>query len=101
MLQQNTPDDYVIATGITHSVRQVLETAFSHVGMNYKEYVEIDAGLLRPAEVAHLRGDSSKASSRLGWKPTVGFEELIGLMVDSDIELVSGQSPRASWATAL
>ena len=73
MLQQNTPDDYVIATGITHSVRQVLETAFSHVGMNYKEYVEIDAGLLRPAEVAHLRSDSSKASIRLGWKPTVGL----------------------------
>jgi len=101
MLQLNAPDDYVIATGITHSVRQLLEVAFSHVGMNYNEYVEIDARLLRPAEVAHLRGDSTKARGRLGWKPTVRFEELIGMMVDSDIQLVSKQSPKATWAIAL
>ena len=85
MLQQDKPQDYVIATGITHSVRQLLEVAFGHLGLAYREYVETDPALLRPAEVHHLRGDFSKAQRELGWKPTVSFEQLIKMMVDEDI----------------
>ena len=85
MLQQDKPQDYVIATGITHSVRQLLEVAFGHLGLDCREYVETDPALLRPAEVHHLRGDFSKAQRELGWKPTVSFEQLIKMMVDEDI----------------
>ena len=99
MLQQGAPDDYVIATGVTHSVRRLLEVAFGHVGLNYRDHIEIDSTLLRPAEVAHLRGDSSKAHTRLGWQATVSFEQLVGLMVDSDIELVSGRASKPAMAT--
>jgi len=94
MLQQKTPSDYVIATGQTHSVRQLLEVAFSHVGLDYLHYVEIDRELLRPAEVNHLRGDFSKAKKGLGWKPEVSFEQLIRMMVDSDLELLSQDAPK-------
>lgn len=89
MLQQDAPDDYVIATGVTHSVRHLIELAFTHVGLDYHQYVEVDPDLLRPAEVYHLRGDYSKAQRRLGWDPTISFEQLIARMVDSDMSLVS------------
>ncbi|HLP76028.1 MAG TPA: GDP-mannose 4,6-dehydratase [Candidatus Paceibacterota bacterium] len=88
MLQQDQPDDYVIATGETHSVREFLEAAFSHVGLNWEKYVEHDARYLRPAEVDLLVGDYSKAKKRLGWTPKTTFQSLVKLMVDADIELL-------------
>ena len=95
MLQQDAPGDYVIATGVTHTVKRLLEVAFAHVGLDYRAHVEIDPEFLRPAEVYHLRGDYSKARQQLGWEPTVSFEQLIGMMVDSDLELVSSTTPKA------
>jgi GDPmannose 4,6-dehydratase len=89
MLQQEKPDDYVIATGQTHSVRRLLEVAFSHAGLDYRDHVEIDPELLRPADVQHLRGDYTKAHATLGWEPEVSFEKLVEMMVDSDLQLVS------------
>lgn len=89
MLQQDKPSDYVIATGQTHTVRRLLEVAFARVELNWHDHVEIDPALLRPAEVHHLCGDYSKAERELGWKPVVSFEELIGMMVDSDLKLVA------------
>jgi GDPmannose 4,6-dehydratase len=89
MLQQDTPEDYVIATGTTHSVRHLLELAFGHVGLNYRDHVEIDPALLRPAEVYHLRGDYSKARERLGWEPSMTFERMVAAMVDHDINSLS------------
>jgi len=88
MLQQPNPDDFVIATGVTHSVKQLLEIAFAHVGLDWNKYVEIDAALLRPVEDDSLSGDASKASRVLGWKPTVTFEEMVRMMVDSDLALL-------------
>ena len=88
MLQQDEPGDYVVATGITHSVRRLLEVAFEHVGLDYRDHVEIDPKLLRPAEVFHLRGDASKARRKLGWEPTVSFEQLVRMMVDEDLSRV-------------
>jgi GDPmannose 4,6-dehydratase len=85
MLQQDEPDDYVIATGETHSVREFLHEAFSYVDLDWCEYVEIDPRYLRPAEVDLLVGDASKAKSKLGWEPKVTFRELVRLMVDDDI----------------
>jgi GDPmannose 4,6-dehydratase len=85
ILQQPEPDDFVIATGRPHSVRALLETAFSHVGLDWKDYVEVDPSLLRPAEVEYLCGDSSKARRTLGWEPRVAFRELIEMMVSSDL----------------
>src|ERR1700726_3572938 len=92
MLQQESPDDFVIATGETHTVRRLLEVAFNHVGLDHRKFVEIDSALLRPAEVHHLRGDYSKARRILGWKPTVGFEKLVEMMVDSDLALLERSS---------
>jgi len=89
MLQQNSPDDYVIATGIAHSVKNLLEVAFNHVGLNYEKYVRIDPQFIRPAEVEHLLGDSSKARRILKWKPTVDFEDLVKMMTDADMERVT------------
>jgi GDPmannose 4,6-dehydratase len=86
MLQQNKPDDYVIATGETHTVREFVELAFDHVGLDYKKYVEVDSALFRPAEVNVLLGDASKAQTVLGWKPKVSFKDLVTMMVDADIE---------------
>ena len=86
MLQQEQPDDFVIATGETHSVREFLEIAFSHVGLNYEEYVVQDPRFMRPAEVDLLVGDAGKAKRVLGWEPKVGFEELVTMMVDADLE---------------
>lgn len=89
MLQQETPDDYVIATGETHSVREFLEIAFNYVGLNYEEYVVIDPKLFRAAEVDLLLGDPSKAIKKLGWNPKkTSFEDLVKMMVDSDLERI-------------
>src|SRR5438128_621171 len=84
MLQQPQPDDYVIATGETNSVRDFVELAFAHVGLDYRDYVVNDPDLFRPAEVNILLGDSSKARARLGWKSSIGFEELVREMVEED-----------------
>jgi len=86
MLQQNKPEDYVIATGETHTVREFLEEAFKHVGLDYKKYVEFDPRYLRPAEVDLLIGDASKAKKQLKWKPKTTFKELVQIMVDADME---------------
>ena len=86
MLQQEEPDDYVLATGETHSVREFLEEAFSYAELDWKEFVEIDPRYFRPTEVDLLVGDSSKARCELGWEPKVGFRELVRMMVDADIE---------------
>ena len=88
MLQQEKPDDYVIATNETHSVRELLEVAFGHAGLDWKKYVEIDPRYNRPAEVDLLIGDYSKAKRQLGWEPKTKFAALIKLMVDGDIELL-------------
>lgn len=85
MLQQDKPDDYVIATGITHTVKDFLEIAFKHVGLNWGNYVETDLTLLRPSEVDYLCGDTTKATNELKWKPKVMFEELVRRMVEYDI----------------
>jgi len=87
MLQQEKPDDYVVATGESHSVRELCELAFSHVGLDYHEFVEIDPRYYRPTEVDFLLGDPSKAARQLGWKPRTTFKELIRIMMDSDLEL--------------
>jgi GDPmannose 4,6-dehydratase len=86
MLQQDQPDDYVIATGVAHSVRELVETAFAHAGLDPAKYVKLDSSLLRPAEVEHLIGDCSKAQRQLGWRPAVDFKGLIEMMVDADLK---------------
>lgn len=88
MLQQDTPDDYVIATNETHSIREFLDVAFGHAGLDWKKHVEIDPKYYRPAEVELLIGDYSKARKKLGWAPKTRFEELAKLMVDADIALL-------------
>jgi GDPmannose 4,6-dehydratase len=88
MLQQNEPDDYVIATGETHSVEEFLNEAFEYANLDWHDYVEIDAEYLRPTEVDQLIGDASKAKRAFGWEPTVTFKQLVRLMVDSDIALL-------------
>lgn len=89
MLQQNEPDDYVIATNETHSVREFLEVAFAHAGLEWQKYVEIDPRYYRPAEVDLLIGDYSKAKKRLGWEPRTKFTELVKIMVDADMKLLN------------
>jgi GDPmannose 4,6-dehydratase len=98
MLQQPQADDYVIATGVTHSVRQLVEVAFGHVGLDWTKYVRIDSAFLRPAEVDHLIGDASKAKRVLGWQPSVSFQQLVSMMVDADIAVLSGSSRAESVA---
>lgn len=100
MLQQDTPDDYVIATGLTHSVRRLVELAFARVGLDYREHVEIDPSLLRPAEVYHLRGDYSKARESFGWVPAMSFEQLVANMVDNDVNLLSRVPPASVLSAA-
>jgi GDPmannose 4,6-dehydratase len=85
MLQQPEPDDYVIATGEAHSVQELVEISFGHVGLNWKDYVKLDPAFLRPAEVDHLIGDPSKAATKFGWKPSVDFPGLVKMMVDADL----------------
>ena len=91
MLQCDRPDDYVIATGTSHSVRDLVRLAFSQVGLEWEEWVRVDPNLLRPAEVDHLVGDASKARQKINWSPTVDFEHLISRMVDADMERVTRQ----------
>jgi GDPmannose 4,6-dehydratase len=86
MLQQDRADDYVIATGVSHSVQQLVETAFGHVGLDWRAHVRLDPKFLRPAEVDHLIGNASKAQRELGWTPTVDFKGLVTMMVDADVE---------------
>jgi GDPmannose 4,6-dehydratase len=102
MLQRDVPADYVVATGVAHSVRHCLEIAFDQAGVDPDPHLVIDASLKRPAEVDHLIGDYSKAKRELGWEPRTGFEEMIRLMVDADYELLSGggSSARADLGRA-
>ena len=86
MLQLDEPDDFVLATGETHSVEEFLDLAFGHAGLDWHDYVKIDERYFRPAEVDMLIGDYSKAKAKLGWEPTVRFEELVRMMVDADRE---------------
>jgi len=90
MLQRDAADDYVIATGKSHSVRELVEVAFSHAGLDWREHVRTDPALLRPAEVDHLIGNPAKAEQELGWRPSVDFEGLVRMMVDADLERLSG-----------
>jgi GDPmannose 4,6-dehydratase len=101
MLQQPQPDDYVIATGISHSVRNLVEIAFRHVGLDWNDYVRLDPALIRPAEVEHLIGDSAKARKHLGWVPTVEFDGLVKMMVDADLERVAAEPRPADRLSAL
>ena len=89
MLQQDTPEDYVVATGETHSVRELVDLAFSHVGLGWEEHVVLDPKFVRPAEVDLLVGDSAKAREKLGWTPRVDFRGLVEMMVDADLERLS------------
>src|SRR5882724_5576492 len=91
ILQQDTPDDYVIGTGETRSVREFVETAFAYVGLDWRAYVEIDSRYFRPTEVACLQADTTKARVQLGWEPRVTFEELIAIMIDADMEAIGLQ----------
>src|ERR1043165_8143542 len=88
MLQQDTPDDYVIATGETHEIREFARLAFEHVGLDWEEHVRTDERFYRPAEVDLLIGDAAKAREELGWQPEVTFEGLVAMMVDSDVERI-------------
>jgi GDPmannose 4,6-dehydratase len=89
MLQQDEPDDFVIATGVKHSVRQLVELAFRRVGLDWRQYVTVDPNLFRPADVNTLCGDASRAQAKLGWKPRVSFAQLVEMMVDADLERVA------------
>jgi GDPmannose 4,6-dehydratase len=92
MLQQDQPDDYVLATGETHSVRELCEAAFAHVGLDWQQHVEIDPRYYRPAEVDLLIGDAGKAKQKLGWEPEVRFRQLVEMMVDADLETLKHES---------
>lgn len=96
MLQQPQPDDFVIATGVSHSVRDLLDVCFSYLDLDWYDYVEVDPQYFRPSEVDHLRGDASKAAKHLGWRPKVNFEQLVQLMVDADLAALRGKSQAAA-----
>ena len=91
MVQQDEPGDYVVCSGETHSVREFCELAFSHLGMDYHDHVVIDQAFIRPAEVDLLVGDASRAAAELGWRREVGFQELVAMMVDADLDLLQGK----------
>ena len=91
MLQQDAADDYVIATGESHSVRELVEIAFAHAGLDWRKHVRTDPALLRPAEVDHLIGNPARAEAELGWRPSVDFEALVRMMVDADVERLSSR----------
>jgi GDPmannose 4,6-dehydratase len=93
MLQQDRADDYVIATGVSHSVRELVEVAFTRAGLDWQKHVRVDPALLRPAEVEHLLGDASKARAQLGWTPGVNFRQLVEMMVDADVARLSAAAP--------
>jgi len=95
MLQQDVADDYVVASGRTHSVRDFLQIAFSHVGLNFEDYVVIDPEFIRPAEVELLLGNPEKARTQLGWQPQVSFEQLVAMMVDADMDRQTGKTVTA------
>ena len=101
MLQQDRPDDYVIATGVSHSVRNLVDIAFRYAGLDWNKYVKLDAAFIRPAEVEHLIGDYAKARQQLGWTPTVDFDGLVKMMVDADLQRVAAEPPPADRLTAL
>ena len=94
MLQQDAPEDYVIATGETHSVEEFAKAAFDYAGLNWKDFVKVDRDFYRPAEVNILKGDYSKAKSRLGWSPTIRFPDLIKMMVEEDIKRIESAGHR-------
>jgi len=94
MLQQDEPEDFVIATGAAHSVRELVRVAFEHAGVDPEEHVRIDPRFLRPAEVEHLVGDASKARDKLGWVPLTSFEDMVRLMVDADLEMLAAGVPQ-------
>jgi GDPmannose 4,6-dehydratase len=98
MLQRDKPDDYVIATGVSHSVRELIEIAFGHAGLEWQKHVRVDPALLRPAEVEHLLGNPAKAKADLGWTPKVDFKALVQMMVDADLERLA--PARAATARA-
>ncbi|HWK12233.1 MAG TPA: GDP-mannose 4,6-dehydratase [Vicinamibacterales bacterium] len=98
MLQQPEADDFVVATGISHSVRELVEVAFGCAGLDWQQYVKLDPALVRPAEVDHLIGDATKAQRILGWKPQVDFRGLISMMVDADLERLRASTPIAARA---
>jgi GDPmannose 4,6-dehydratase len=100
MLQQDEPDDYVVATGETHSVREFLEEAFGYVDLDFREFVRMDPRYLRPAEVDLLIGDPSKAREALGWQPRVTFQELVRIMMDADIELAEREAHERTYVPA-
>jgi GDPmannose 4,6-dehydratase len=93
MLQQDRADDYVVATGVSHSVRELVEVAFTRAGLDWQKHVRVDPALLRPAEVEHLLGDASKARAQLGWTPGVNFKQLVEMMVDADVARLSAAAP--------
>jgi GDPmannose 4,6-dehydratase len=93
MLQQPTPDDYVVATGVSHSVKDLVEVAFSHAGLEWQTHVEVDPTLIRPAEVDHLIGNAGKARTILGWEPSIDFDGLVGIMVDADVKRLANWRP--------
>jgi GDPmannose 4,6-dehydratase len=95
MLQQDEPDDFVISTGVSHSVKELISIAFARVGLDWEKYVWQDPALLRPAEVDHLLGDSTKARKDLGWTPKVDFKALIEMMVDADVERLTAAAATA------
>ncbi|MBW4425025.1 MAG: GDP-mannose 4,6-dehydratase [Nostoc desertorum CM1-VF14] len=101
MLQQAQPDDYIIATGETHSVRKFLELAFNYVNLNWEDYVEFDERYLRPTEVELLIGDPSKARQKLGWEPSVTFEHLVALMVEADLQALGCTSSNGNGSKVI
>jgi GDPmannose 4,6-dehydratase len=100
MLQQDRPEDFVIATGVSHSVRELIEIAFARVGLDWSRHVRVDQAFLRPAEVDHLLGDAAKARAQLGWVPEVNFRQLVEMMVDEDLRRLSASSPAARVASS-
>lgn len=96
MLQQEEPSDYVVATGESHSVKELVEICFSRLDMDWKQYVVVDEALYRPAEIFELRGDSKRARRSLGWEPQVGFRDLVCMMVEADLEALSRSAPASA-----
>jgi GDPmannose 4,6-dehydratase len=101
MLQQDRPDDFVIATGVSKAVRDLVEVAFAHVELDWRKHVKLDPKLIRPAEVEHLIGDASKAHAQLGWSPSVDFKGLVTMMVDADLERVAAAPQLADRLSTL
>ena len=101
MLQQDRPEDYVISTGVSQSVRDLVEIAFGHAGLDWHKHVKLDPKLIRPAEVEHLIGDCSKAKARLGWAPSVDFKGLVAMMVDADLQRVAAAPQLADRLSTL